>query len=147
MRTSDNSPRPAFGPPTQWRPIIRLCARAPSAPWHRDDRTDNNGSLAGVGASATPVLDNLSPALTTLTPAARILPAAGSETLAALIRLHAATPVANQLLDALRTVPPVLKSDLPPLTSVPQQLTPLVRYLAPCAPDFAHLFERWTQPA
>jgi phospholipid/cholesterol/gamma-HCH transport system substrate-binding protein len=95
--------------------------------------------LAAVGTAASPVLDNLGGALNALAPALRSLPGASAATLSALRRLHAVTPVAGRLLDALRATAPPAASAIPPLDGLVRELLPLVTYIAPYAPDAAHL--------
>jgi hypothetical protein len=68
-----------------------------------------------------------------------VLPSAGAATVAALKRLHAATPAAERLVGALRATAPSAASVVPPLAAVVDQLRPFLARLAPYAPDAAHL--------
>ena len=91
--------------------------------------------LAGVGANANPVLDNLGAALGDLTPALKNLPTAGAATVTALNRLAQVTPTASRLVAALRSSAPSLSAAVNPLARVVNQLRPLVSYLGPYAKD------------
>jgi hypothetical protein len=101
---------------------------------------DTAGRLAAVGQQARPVLTDLTTSLNELGPTVRELPAAGSATLAALHRLHRATPEVVRLLAALKAVAPALTQTVPGLDVLLRQARPAVAYLVPYSQDLASLF-------
>lgn len=91
--------------------------------------------LGAVGTRITPVLDDLTATLTTLTPTARRLPAVADETRGALDALGAVTPRARRLLTAVRGVSPQLGATAGPVDDVLRETSPILDYLEPYRDD------------